>query len=343
MKSKIFIFGVVLALVGCESGSDETPTPNGTAITFQFQQEQPQPEWPTRATHTVDATLNKIGVFAYSHSATGGWGAVENSSPKADYFLNKPIIKKQTTPTVIWGYDGVVKYWPDATKQLSFFAYTPYSDVNSSIILSPTTVSPNGSPKISYTTSTDILQQVDLMWDSKTNQSGGLVSFQMKHALASVEFLIDFSGLIGLESEFTSMKIEKLTIFGVNTKGTFNLATGKWLDISTPAALSLSINRGLANAEFKFVDFSNPDYVETPKSISGASTPQKDGFLLLIPQALTSDPTIVIEMSVINAANEYLTGEESFVISTEKNQLVANTNHKFILPIGSGKVRALKK
>ena len=87
---------------------------------------------------------DSFGVIAFNYASTSTWDSEKSSAKPSVYNA------KATQSGGKWVV-GSGKYWPGASKKVSFFAYAPYSDANDTkgIVLSSNTAT--GAPKITYT------------------------------------------------------------------------------------------------------------------------------------------------------------------------------------------------
>lgn len=143
-----------------------------------------------------------------------GWGVYAYYTGEDDY--TKPgdaegvIFNKRKVwwDGSVWQYyvdtDHKKEYWPmDADEKVTFFAFAPWSLYNASASLDP-----DKGPQVTYTASTDLTAQNDLLW--ATNTSGlphrnvnlatyqdpstnpnGTVDFHFRHAPAKIHFTIN--------------------------------------------------------------------------------------------------------------------------------------------------------
>ena len=158
----------------------------------------------------ADASLDDLK----DNAGGNGWGVYAYYTDDADY--TKPgdaagvIFNKRRVwwDGSAWQYhvdtDHKKEYWPmDADEKVTFFAFAPWSLYGTSA-----SVDPDKGPQVTYTASTDLTQQQDLLW--ATNSSGlphrnvnlatyrdpstnpnGTVDFHFRHAPAKVHFTIN--------------------------------------------------------------------------------------------------------------------------------------------------------
>lgn len=170
---------------------------------------------------TVTESVRKIGVFGYSHSGSFP-DALSTRFP--DYFLNQSVIDLSGSGN--WHYDGITRYWPQNGNSVSFFAYAPYMDLGNLFSLYPTASTDAGSPKITYTVPSNMDEQIDLLWSNALNQSetsnGGIVDFEMNHALTRVDFAIKLDD--GEKERPYIITINSLTVQNIVGSGVLDLS-----------------------------------------------------------------------------------------------------------------------
>ena len=150
------------------------------------------------------------GDVTMSDLESGGWGLYGYYTGTSDYvkpasvsgtLFNHRQVRWDSTNSV-WDYsiDAQHKkeYWPmDPDDKVSFFAYGPYSLYSSNAYVNNET-----GPYVSYTASTDLSQQKDLLWATNTsglphrnvNQASyasGEVDMHFRHAPAKIHFNIN--------------------------------------------------------------------------------------------------------------------------------------------------------
>ena len=128
-----------------------------------------------------------------------------------------------TKPDGSWVADGHANLtWPDGTDTHTFYATSDNTSDAPAIT--------NG--KFTYTVPANISDQKDLLVSlSEDNESGSPVTLSFKHALSSVKFNIGFDkDALGGDND-SHIKVTKITLYHIATKGTFdfaNYATNPW-------------------------------------------------------------------------------------------------------------------
>ena len=128
-----------------------------------------------------------------------------------------------TKPDDSWVADGHANLtWPDGTDTHTFYATSDNTSDAPAIT--------NG--RFTYTVPANISDQKDLLVSlSEDNESGSPVTLSFKHALSSVKFKIGFDkDELGGDND-SHIKVTKITLYHIATKGTFdfaNYATNPW-------------------------------------------------------------------------------------------------------------------
>jgi hypothetical protein len=186
----------------------------------------------TRALSLNDTTLNRIGVFGYSHHKADGWTNTAQAKRLPDYFFNKMVVRYGD----VWSYDGITKYWPDPARSVTFFAYAPYMDNQGTFELHPAKETDADSPQITYTLPVHPSRQVDLLYDMQpdktyqttvTDGTPGVVGFQMKHALSRADVSLRLNNATDAGRSLV-LQVHGISFNMVKTKGKLTLDSGNW-------------------------------------------------------------------------------------------------------------------
>jgi hypothetical protein len=303
LRRKLIIYVIPFcALYACVDHADITMKEHDARVDFTFEAADAVS---SRATVSTTATLDRIGVFGYSHALAGGWAA-GGAAATPDYFLNKMVVKKNG----VWNYDGVTKYWPDAARSVSFFAYAPYVDNQNTFTVSPQAATAAGSPTIAYTVPTDVAKQTDLLYGVALDQvygtNSGTVAFTMKHALACIDISVRLNpgtggGDTGDQDRPFTVSVDTIQIDSIIPSGTLTPATaanpsveGVWT-VPAPAALTLAAlehylllpGRGLDATKTLF-DAAKTGAAGEPDDFTYRTlNAEPDGHWLFIPQTLS--------------------------------------------------------
>jgi hypothetical protein len=207
--------------------------------------------------------------------------------------LGKMFNQKLNYTAGEWEYPaGQDVYWgaTSLAERFTFFAYAPFGsgayDASSNPSGNGLTVngstSSTGIPTLTYTVPTKVENQPDLMVavpNKNMRPTGKPVSLEMNHALTCVAFQIAGDG----------DKVTGIAITGVSVKG--NLAvdgeTVTWsgLEAATTTDFSASLNYDAGQT-----------YYTTSETMS-TNLIAGNGYLMMIPQTLTSDAKVVVTMS----------------------------------------------
>ena len=220
------------------------------------------------------AQMTDFGFFC-SYTGNNQWNA---STDKPNKMYNVKMIRNSSTG--LWDYAGLPVEWDHASAadNYTFFAYAPFekgtgSSGNGITVVS--TANDPGIPLLTYTVPNTVENQPDLMVATarKNNHpTGHPVNMQLKHALTA----------IGFELMGNGETVVDISISGVSVSGKLAMDAAPaitWTNLDAPS-----------NTEYKV-------------SIAGGSclldaTPYNplaaDGYLMMIPQALTSNAKVKI-------------------------------------------------
>ncbi len=254
-----------------------------------------------------------IGVFSYYHNGTestpGAWS--ESSIP--DFMFNQ-----QCTSTEDGRYFAYspLKYWPNYEHdRLSFIAYYPYTNSELEATTGIRLISDNntpGLPKFEFVNK-DVDQQPDFIISelvrdvskesaSVGGESGAIrVRFELKHALAKVEFRISIHP--DIRQHFAQLRLNKLSITNIKDKGDLEIteAPESSGNILTWTALSDAGTPG----ELSKRDY---DIVDTVQQINDLKK-----VYLLMPQVLDDDAELTLDYELTlkgyNSVYEYENGK----------------------------------
>ena len=229
---------------------------------------------PTRGTPIDDASdLSSLGVFC---SYTGGsdWTAADAPGKMFNQRLN------QSGGT--WGYPaGEEVYWgaSNLSDRYTFFAYAPYAEAGNGIAVTGGPTTP-GVPKLTYTVPTNCVDQPDLMVAvprKDLRPTGSPVALVLKHALTCVGFQIAGNG----------EQIKGLAVKGVSVTGTLSVDGGTigWTNLGPATATDFSASLNPAS-------LSGGVHTTTPTMTTNLLA--GNGYLMMIPQALTASAKLVI-------------------------------------------------
>jgi uncharacterized protein (TIGR02145 family) len=269
----------------------------------------------TRGTPVLgtDAPVGSFGVLGYL-LPDGVWDA---ATATPSFMYNTQVTRSGSSGSYLFSYSPV-KYWPASTSDLvRFFAYYPYN--GEGISLSSQTAT--GYPAITYTPSTTVSNQVDLMYaysagvNNKT--TGTAVSLAFAHTLTRVSFSVK------LASTYTTEKIlvQSIQMTGLKSSGTLSLdpsATSPWTLGSTTASYTASVSDG------SLIPTANQAL-----STSGyLSMTSPNGYLLLPPQSVTSSNTLVVSYTVDGVAIK-----ATYTLSAATWSMGQSINYQLTLPL----------
>lgn len=212
-----------------------------------------------------DTAFTDFGIFVYETSDEFNLEAVP-SAFSDDNFNNKEVYKLGTDK---WVFDQTY-YWPESG-YLSFFAYAPYTTSSTNGI--ELVYSDNQIPSIKYTVPSIAAVQPDLMVAvPKLNLFKETVDIKFAHALACVGFNV----------RADSVLVDSVWITGISTTGTldlnFNGTEPSWSDI------------GAADTSIYTFGIVTDAIADT----SASNIMAIDGYLMMIPQTLSSDAFLMI-------------------------------------------------
>ena len=221
---------------------------------------------------------DNFGLFIYEYDANSNWANQSSLTPN----VNNQKMRKSSG----WITD---KYWPGNQKRLTFFAYAPHSDnLSTYLTVNPTT----GAPTLSYTVPDNVSDQKDLLVTkhSETHPTQDIqgdknqvVNMAFYHALTAVQFKIG--------GKMAPCTIKKITVEGVNSKGTYNFSDASWTGQSTTATYTIS-----------------PNYVVSSNSgRNNIFTNTSDMLMLLMPQTLPDGANITITINDGGTSDRTLT------------------------------------
>ena len=233
--------------------------------------------------------MEDFGFFS-SYTNTTQWSASTSSCNKM--YNEKMVRDYLTNPSnpslVLWQYDGTPVPWSAATaaSMYSFFAYAPYATGTGSggNGLTVTSTSSNvGIPTISYDVPALVEDQPDLMFADPVYDllpTGHPVPLQMRHALTAVGFRV-----AGISERITSLSVTGVYVSG-NAVMNGNGGAISWNLTGSKTAMNYSAS----------IDFdSGQSYYSVTTSFTNPL--MNDGWLMMLPQALSSDAKVKIGLS----------------------------------------------
>ena len=274
MRRLILFAAAALALAGCAKNEiDEIAGGPGAGydpakvVTFTTSGQAA-----TRGTPVDDESeMTDMGVFC---SYTGGvdWAAATDAPGK---MYDRKLIRSGSG---LWTYpDSSREMWEtgvgtSANDRYTFFAYAPYQTADNGITVTSTVGTP-GVPTLTYTVPTDVTKQPDLMVavaaDSRNIRPlASAVHLQMEHALTCVGFKVKGSGEV----------VTGIAVTGVSVSGDLAMDGGSvaWTNLGAKTAISFPASVSTHTTDGNLTDIM-----------------AVDGYLMMIPQALTGAKLLV--------------------------------------------------
>jgi hypothetical protein len=298
----------------------------------------------SRAAVTTSGQFNRMGVFGYSHNKTAGWAGTAPTSLLPDYFLNKMVWNSALDGTGTWKYDGVVKYWPDDARSVSFFAYAPYVDNQGTFELYPETLTDAGQPTIDYTVPAEVTKQVDLLYGAQLNQtystaSGtlGTVKFSMQHALSQLDVSLRLDDVS--QGQGTEITVNSITFEQLYGSGTLTLSTGVWSNTTaTQTDYLLSSANGGLDADRLVFDARETMPGDADYAFDYRLLNTDNGHLMVIPvDALTltanTDARLVVNYTEMNLNTLAQSNKEAEFALNDKGPWEAGKRYTFTITL----------
>lgn len=214
-----------------------------------------------------DELFTEFGLFAYHTTDYFDYEEIPTEFYFNGDFDNKTVIKTDNNQ---WTLDATY-YWPQ-NGYISFFAYAPYTSGSSNGI--KLVYEDNDIPSITYTVPNNFATQPDLMVAvPQLNIFKETVDIKFAHALACIGFNISAP----------DVRVDSIWITGIKTTGSLSLdfdgTTPTWSDIG---------NNSDENFTFGII-------TDAVADTSGSGIMVSDGYLMMIPQSLTSDAYMMIQ------------------------------------------------
>lgn len=314
MKKGLNIFIALLcaiALLSCKKNDDNTETPLSFTTTVEEVRggsNNPN-EKQTKGAEITSATLQNFGAMAYKT----GQNVYTEETYLPDFMFNQKVTKEITG----WEYSPK-KHWPNEKEfKISFFAYAPHSDKNNPtngiVVYDHTTI---GTPYLIYTVPIDVADQPDLIVaiPEKDKQIiDNRIRFEFKHALAYIGFTLK-----GDNNE----QVKSIGLRGFANSAQLSI-DGKRIEWSN---LTTTNTTQIYNAGLNY-DAGQEYVTATPEGIPTATLMKTDGYIMVIPQILTSDTKLVVTL-----ANSTVR-EVSINLITPKSEWEANTPYTYTIEL----------
>lgn len=221
----------------------------------------------TQITDTDKKTLMKtFGVSAYT-----------NKDGKPDYMHNETATLDDNDG---YWYPQEKYYWPTG-KQLSFYAWYPTAADGLTLTDNPN----GGAPEINYTVPEEVTKQQDVMYavatgkdDPTTTDGYATTNLEFNHALSAVRFVTG--------DNMAECTINSISINGVKYIGKYDMKTESWsLQDKTNGFFNLTVG----------TDFDGT---------AGVDITEEGQTFFMIPQTLTSDAVITVNLTIANTTSE---------------------------------------
>ncbi len=210
----------------------------------------------TRGTQVSPETMSTFGVFA----------SIVGSGEGPDYMYNEEIASERDwkpAKEYLWPGEG----------DLHINAYSPYTESTAAEgITSLPGEGETGDPELGYVVPATVKEQPDLMWSTPKDASESPCELTFNHALTAIRFSVG--------SEMAPCVIKEISISGVKDRGTLNLESGEWRDVSGNASYTVAPDLSLSAAE-------GSTLVEP-----GTPVIEGDNTFLLMPQTLDEGASI---------------------------------------------------
>lgn len=247
-------------------------------------------------TGEIDGTLypSSEAFTIYCKAYNGDFNGWTNSENIDDYFAaagEEAVNSDPANASKYWS-TAITHYWPEATYQLAFTAYSPSDAGDDAESIEPTA---EGLQITGFETPADANEQYDLMFSNreynlnKNNNGSSSVKIKFNHALTSIVFSAQ-RGQQDIHYNITDLKLKgsfyKKGNFSQGIVETPAVTGGAYAETASPAWSNLSEN-SLITYEPNFTTFEVP-HVDPLQFTKGESA------VLLIPQEIPADAEIIV-------------------------------------------------
>lgn len=276
LRNRVLI-STLLVVAACSTDNfDPLGQPETVHMPIRFQTSAAHAPFGTRAAGvTLDEANPLLSVGVYAAYTDGNW---QNDAP-LNLLMNQEV--KRADVSSSWGYTPQ-QFWPGSGR-ISFFAYAPYGDNRQGITLTAL----KGKPRIDFSVSTDLMQQIDLLVArpvlNQAKPSGtAVVTLSLVHALTKIGFSARLSSPPAADTE---VRVTKIALTRLYAKGTLPMDGNEkqWsnlTDDSQPFALHF-------------------DKDVKPLTDVYASLSAEDKYLFLLPQPIHDEARITIAYDII--------------------------------------------
>lgn len=242
----------------------------------------------TKGSVLADDSHESMGVFAYTTQT--GLFSVTNVSETA--MANQKMHRTKELDDIFgeWSYSPV-RFWPASeSEKMSFFAYAPFHTAANGIMVDRKADSPV--PVLHYKVPMRVEDQPDLCVAipqiNKTYRDEQ-VTFDFKRVLSYISFFIEGAGA----------KVAAVSVTGIKTAGSLSLGLESEGRIGAPYDYMIRWNLEDEISELNFSAGLQFDEGENYLTTTAESKNilREDGFLMMLPQTLTSKATIIMTLS----------------------------------------------
>lgn len=254
-------------------------------------------------TTTASLQASGLGLFAWRTDAGSYFDGQEAYLENVQFTYDGGTTRFHATPAA---------YWPLGS-WLSFFAYAPYTaDVSSGALRFPSSDYVSGNlPRIQYTPSETVSSQVDLCLSAPVLDragSEGVVELSYTHVLTRIKLRARWTGTSSQITEITEAgkSVRMISASFENILGTNRLSYGRssyqW---DAPTTLELL---SLANTDYT-LSVANGCLTSTalplvPADYSSSFVVNPDGYLYVLPQALTPGARLVVTYGIFDSLGD---------------------------------------
>lgn len=324
MKKTVFMaMAAAIAMTSCSQDDlvNNENFENSQAIAFEsYLGKSAQ----TRAS-VIDKESLKVEGFAVNAYYTKNVTFSADDASSYDKFMENTKVTFNKEKEA-WTYSPV-KYWPNISgHKVSFFAYAPYSDENIS-------ANEGGFSKIDFMVNSEVLKQVDLIYNAQTDVAKqdvtGKVSFNFAHALARIGFSVQVvvdetveNSIMKLDGN-THIDVKSVKLLdkdGAETDGAFYKSGTLDLTASENAWSNLSTDyQGFTFAGANFdrtVEVGEEKVVQLHKFNQKQNLLNDKSYLMIIPQDLSGEDSGFKIQIVYDVVTEGEDGDNSTVTNT---------------------------
>jgi len=238
----------------------------------------------------TESQMTDLGFFC-SYTGSTDW----DGTTVCDIMYNRQMVRKNGMWDYAPGDDPVTWGNDSAADRYSFFAYAPFATSDNGLSLVSGANTP-GTPVLRYCVPEDATKQPDLMIARSCKDiypTGNPVGLQMKHALTSVGFELSGQGAEVVEISIKGIIDEASIVMDTLQIGS-TADTLQWTDLGAPTDVWYEAK------------LRNMPVTATPSEQNPLAN---DGFLMMIPQTLTSAAQVKISFSNGSEKILNLTGE----------------------------------